>query len=61
MQISAATTAAQGMNQAPNAASVAVLRKALDLTAQQGAGLVAMIDQTSVPQPGVGQNLNLQA
>ncbi|HEX9009037.1 MAG TPA: YjfB family protein [Holophagaceae bacterium] len=60
MQISAA--AAQGMNQAPNAASVAVLRKALDITAQQGAGLVAMIDQTSVPPaPGVGQNLNIQA
>jgi len=62
MQISPAATAAQGLNQAPNAASVAVLRKALDLTAQQGAGLVAMIDQTSAPSaPGLGQNLNLQA
>ncbi len=62
MQISPAATAAQGMSQAPTAASVSVMRKALDINSQQGASLVALIDQTTVPQPpGLGQNLNLQA
>ena len=57
MEISPASIAAQGMNQAPNQASVAVLRKAIDITNQQGAELVAMIAQTT----GVGQQVDMQA
>ncbi|HEX9081615.1 MAG TPA: putative motility protein [Holophagaceae bacterium] len=57
MNISPASLAAAGLNQAPNDASVAVMRKALDITQQQGADLVALINQTN----GVGQNLNVQA
>lgn len=62
MQISAAASAVQSMSQVQNQASIAMLRKSLDLTSQQGAALVAMIDQTGVPPtPGVGQTINLQA
>jgi hypothetical protein len=62
MEISAATSAVQTMSQVQNQASVAILRKSLDITSQQGAALVAMIDQTTVPPaPGLGQNLNTQA
>ena len=62
MEISAASSAAQSMNQVQSQASVLMLRKTLDINNQQGAALVAMIDQTAAPQtPGLGQNLNLQA
>ncbi len=58
MEISAASSATQTQSQA----SMLMLRKTLDLNSQQGAALVAMIDQTSAPSaPGVGQNINLQA
>lgn len=57
MDISPASMAAAGLNQAPNQASVAVLRKALDITSQQGTDLVALINQTN----GLGQNLNVTA
>ena len=57
MEISAASSATQTQSQA----SMLMLRKTLDINSQQGAALVAMIDQASVPQPGVGQNLNTQA
>lgn len=62
MEISAASSAAQSMNQVQSQASVLMLRKTLDINSQQGAALVAMIDQAAAPQtPGLGQNLNLQA
>jgi hypothetical protein len=58
MEISAASSATQTQSQA----SMLMLRKTLDINNQQGAALVAMIDQTNAPQiPGLGQNLNLQA
>ena len=62
MVISPASSAAQSMSQVQDQASVLMLRKTLDINSQQGAALVAMIDQTAAPQtPSLGQNLNLQA
>ena len=62
MAVTPAAIAAQGLNQAPNGASISVLRKALDITRQQGAQIVAMMDQTAAPQtPGLGQQMDVQA
>jgi len=62
MEISAASSAAQSMSQVQSQASVLMLRKTLDLNSQQGAALVAMIDQTAAPQtPGLGQNVDVRA
>lgn len=57
MEISAASSATQTMSQIQSQASMLMLRKTLDINRQQGADLVALIDQTN----GLGQNLNVQA
>ncbi len=61
MEISAAGSAVQTMSQVQGQASVLMLKKTLDLAAQQGAGLVALIDQTAPQTPGLGQNLDVRA
>lgn len=57
MEISPAGIAAQKQLNLQNEVATRVLRKSLDLNAEQGAQLVQMMDQAS----GVGQRVDLYA
>ena len=57
MDLSAVSLAASSLDATSSQAAVAVTRKALDITAQQDASLVALVDQSR----GLGQNLNVTA
>lgn len=57
MDISPASVAAQKQLTLQQEVGTHVLRKALDITAEQGAQLVQMLDQAS----GVGQRVDLYA
>jgi hypothetical protein len=52
-----AQTQAQTLNQIQSQASVSMLKKTVDLSAEQGAALVKMLDQSS----GIGQKVDLYA
>jgi hypothetical protein len=57
MEISAAGSAAQAQATTRNQIAISVLRKSLDITAEQGAELVKAMSQTS----GVGQRVDQYA
>lgn len=55
MEISATTSAAQAQALTQERVAVSVLRKSLDITAEQGAELAKMMDQSG----GLGQRVDL--
>ena len=55
MEISTTTSAAQAQELTQNSIAVSVLRKSLDITAEQGAELAKMMDQAG----GLGQRVDL--
>lgn len=57
MDITAVSAAAQSQANTQSQIAVSVLRKSLDISAQQGADLVRMMDQAG----GVGQRVDLYA
>jgi hypothetical protein len=57
MEISAAGSAAQVQANVQNQAAVSMLKKTVEITAQQGADLAKMIDQAG----GVGQRVDQTA
>jgi len=54
MDLSTESITAQAQANVQNQASISILRKTIDIQAQQGADLVQMMNATS----GVGTNLN---
>jgi len=57
LDITAVSAAAQSQANTQSQIAVSVLRKSLDISAQQGADLVRMMDQAG----GVGQRVDLYA
>ncbi len=57
MEISATSLAASSLAATSSQAAVAATKKAMDVTSQAQASLVALIDQTN----GLGRNLNVVA
>lgn len=57
MEISAAGSAAQAQANVQNQAAVSMLKKTVEITAQQGADLAKMIDQAG----GVGRQVDQTA
>jgi len=55
LEISTTTSAAQAQELTQNSIAVSVLRKSLDITAEQGAELAKMMDQAG----GLGQRVDL--
>jgi hypothetical protein len=55
LEISTTTSAAQAQELTQNSIAVSVLRKSLDITAEQGAELAKMMDQSG----GLGQRVDL--
>jgi hypothetical protein len=55
LEISATTSAAQAQALTQERVAVSVLRKSLDITAEQGAELAKMMDQSG----GLGQRVDL--
>jgi hypothetical protein len=55
VELSVAGSAAQAQEQTQNAIAVSVLRKSLDLSAEQGAELAKLMDQSS----GLGLRVDL--